>query len=171
MRVWLPGLLLLLSSAGLAQTPAPRPYDAVQLYRFTGESGVELPPDFQIRMVEELIRAFRRVDKKIVVYRQGEALPDGARVLRVTAMVKQFTPGNLVEATLLTPLAGGFGAGRSHVQIASTFTDAGTNQVLAEQDFGVGRWTGGNTPGTSMIIVSAKVVRFARKQSYVAKRK
>jgi hypothetical protein len=158
------GLLVFVIST-LAAAPthafAAKLYDGVQFYRF--ESGVDLPPDFQIRMIEELIHVFQQMDKTMDVYREGEALPQGKRVVRITGIVSGFAPGSPIKGTLL----GGVGIGNAKINISTTFSDASSGKILSQHDFGVGGWTGGPTVNESMRFLCEAVARYAQKRSYI----
>lgn len=159
--------LLFMLAAPATRAFAANAYDGVQFYRFTRESGVELAPDFQIRMIEELIHVFQQTDKIIDVYREGETLPRQKRVIRITGTVKEFAPGNLIKGALL----GGFGVGNVKIKISATFTDAISGQVLSQHDFRVGGWTGAPSTDEGTRFLCEAIARYAKKHSYIAEDK
>jgi hypothetical protein len=120
-------------------------------------------------MIEEFIRAIRRVDKEIRIYREGEPVDASGRIVRVTGQVKEITAGNAVKGTLLGAI-GGITAGASTLKIVIQFTELGASQQSVVHEFNVGKWAGEKTLNGSMTRLSDDIVRFAEKKSYVKER-
>jgi hypothetical protein len=133
-------LLLTLSSAAaniFAQTRQTTPYAIVEIDRFVAEQGVGFPPDYQIALVEDIVREIKRVSKSIDIIREGEPLPPGRAAMRISGTITQFKPGSRAKRYLI-----GFGAGSTVVKAHVKFTDAATGDVLVEKDLRGVTWVG-----------------------------
>ena len=129
-----PGTLLVcaamcaaLPGAGWSQAQAP--YTAAQVERFVGDGGVDFPVDYQVSLVEDVIRETKGTFKSVEILREGEALPAGKPVLRITGVITRFKPGSRLKRSLI-----GFGVGATVVKARVKFTDAASGQVLHEEE-------------------------------------
>lgn len=120
-----------------AQTQPPAPYTVVEVDRFAGEPGVDFPPDYQITLVEDIVRETERVSKAIEIIREGERVPSGRSVMRISGVITQFKPGSRAKRYLI-----GFGAGSTVVKAHVKFTDAASGEVLFEKDLKGLTWMG-----------------------------
>jgi hypothetical protein len=143
------------------------PYAALEIDRFVAESGVDFPVDYQIGVVEDLVRVTKRAFKSVEILREGEPLPQGNPVLRITGQITRFKPGNRAKRYLI-----GFGAGATVVKAHVKFTDAASGQVVLERDLQGITWmgmAGGGSEGAGDRLAK-KIVELAR-SSHLLKRK
>jgi hypothetical protein len=117
--------ILCVSSYLSAAEPLPAPYTAVEIDRFVAAAGVEFPADYQSALVEDIAREVSLAFPSVIIVRQGEALPSGHAVLRISGTVIEFKPGNRAKRQLI-----GMGAGATVVEALVWFLDAATGQVL-----------------------------------------
>jgi hypothetical protein len=103
-------------------------YPFIQVKQLEVQQGVDLPPDYQVTIVEDLIKKLSKVKGVKQVFREGEALPEGQPVLLVTATVTKFKKGNQAERYLV-----GFGAGETLVETQLKCFDAATKALLLDQ--------------------------------------
>ena len=96
-----------LSAAG----PPPTPFTAVEIDRFVAAAGVAFPADYQSALVEDIAREVSLAFPSVIIVRQGEALPFGHAVLRISGTVIEFKPGNRAKRQLI-----GMGAGATVVE-------------------------------------------------------
>jgi hypothetical protein len=101
------------------------PYSAVEVDPFVADQGVVFPADYQNALVENIARETSVVFNTAVILREGDAVPFGHAVLRISGTVVKFKPGNGAKRSLP-----GFGAGGTVVQAEVRFADASTGQVL-----------------------------------------
>jgi hypothetical protein len=94
-------LAVLVSAAAAAQSPAP--YSAVEVDPFLADRGSAL--------VEDIAREISVVFKTVIILRQGDAVPFGHAVLRISGTVVRFKLAN-------------------KFQVQVRFADASTGQVL-----------------------------------------
>jgi Domain of unknown function (DUF4410) len=117
---------ILYASSGLfAAGPPPTPYTAVEVDRFVAAAGVTFPADYQSALVEDIARDVSLAFPSVIIVRQGDALPSGKAVLRISGTVIEFKPGNRTKRQLI-----GMGAGATVVETLVWFLDAATGQVL-----------------------------------------
>jgi hypothetical protein len=103
-------------------------YPFIQVKQVEVQQGVDLPPDYQVTIVEDLIKKLSKVKGVQQVFREGEALPDGQPVLVVTATVTKFKKGNQAERYLV-----GFGAGATVIETQLKCFDQTTKALLLDQ--------------------------------------
>lgn len=125
------------AALGFGQTGRSAPYAVVEVERFVAEQGVDFPPDYQIALVEDIIRETKRASKAIEIMREGEAIPRGQAIMRISGTITQFKPGSRAKRYLI-----GFGAGSTVVKAHIKFTDAGSGEVLVEKDLKGLTWVG-----------------------------
>jgi len=104
-------------------------YQYVQVNRFEVQPGVDLPPDYQLTIVEDLDKALGKIKTMKQVLREGEALPEGQPVLLVTGTVTKFKKGSQATRYLV-----GFGAGSTVIDAHIKCYDATTKELLLERD-------------------------------------
>jgi Domain of unknown function (DUF4410) len=104
---------------------SPAPYSAVEVDPFVADRGVAFPVDYQKALVEDIAREISVVFKTAIILREGDAVPFGHAVLRISGTVVRYKTGNGAKKSLL-----GFGAGGTTVQAQVRFADASTGQVL-----------------------------------------
>jgi Domain of unknown function (DUF4410) len=148
-----------------APTLAKRPpYLAVEIDRFVVENGVNFPIDYQVALVEDIIREMKRAFKSVEVLREGEPLPDGKMVLRITGNVIKYKPGSRAKRHLI-----GFGAGSTVVKAQVKFVDAKSGQVLLDREAQGLTWIGflgGSSEGASGGLAK-KIVGFAKSDQLI----
>jgi hypothetical protein len=108
---------------------ADKKYEYVQVNRFDVQQGVDLPPDYQLTIVEDLNKQLGKIKGMKQVLREGEALPEGHPVLVVTGTVTKYKKGNQAERYLV-----GFGAGSTVIDAHIKCFDAATKELLFEHD-------------------------------------
>jgi hypothetical protein len=102
-------------------------YQFIQVKQFDVQPGVDLPPDYQVAIVEDLVKKLSKVKGVKQVLREGEALPEGQPVLLVTGTVTKFKKGNQAERYLV-----GFGAGETLIEAHINCYDANSKTLLLE---------------------------------------
>jgi hypothetical protein len=117
--------ILCLSPCRAAAGPHPTSYGAVEIDRFVAAAGVAFPADYQSALVEDIAREVSLAFPSVIIVRQGEALPSGQAVLRISGTVIEFKPGNRAKRQFI-----GLGAGATVVETQVWFLDAATGQVL-----------------------------------------
>jgi hypothetical protein len=120
--------ILCVSACLSAAEPPPAPYAAVEIDRFVAAAGVAFPADYQSALVEDIAREVSLAFPSVIIVRQGEALPFGHAVLRISGTVIEFKPGNRAKRQLI-----GMGAGATIVEAQVWFLDAATGQVLVSR--------------------------------------
>jgi hypothetical protein len=125
------------AALGLAQTRGHAPYAHIEVDRFVADQGVDFPPDYQIALVEDIIRETARASKGITILREGEPNPPGRAIMRISGTITEFKPGSRTKRYLI-----GFGAGSTVVKAHVKFTDAVSGEVLAEKDLKGLTWIG-----------------------------
>jgi hypothetical protein len=104
-------------------------YQYIQLNRFEVQQGVDLPPDYQLAIIEDLDKQIGKIKGMKQVLREGEPLPDGQPVLVVTGTVTRYQKGSQAKRYLV-----GFGAGATVIDAHIKCYDAATKEVLLERD-------------------------------------
>ncbi len=104
-------------------------YQYVQVNRFDVQPGVELPPDYQLTINEDLDKELGKVKGMKLVLREGEPLPQAEPVLLITGTITKYKKGNQATRYLV-----GFGAGATVIGAHIKCYDAVTNQLLLECD-------------------------------------
>ncbi len=104
-------------------------FQYVQVNRFDQLAGVELPPDYQLTIVENLSTELGEIKGVKQVLREGEAMPEPQSVLQVTGTVTKYKKGNQATRYLV-----GFGAGSTVIDAHIKCFDAATKELLFEKD-------------------------------------
>ncbi len=104
-------------------------FQYVQVNRFDVQPGVDLPPDFQLTINEDLIQGLGKIKGIKQVLREGETLPQAEPVLLVTGTITKYKKGNQATRYLV-----GFGAGATVIDAHIKCYDASTKQLLLERD-------------------------------------
>ncbi len=122
--------LLMLTASAMAKKPATdKKYEHVQVNRFDVQQGVDLPPDYQLTIVEDLNKELGKIKAIKQVLREGEPLPEAAPVLVISGTVTKYKKGNQATRYLV-----GFGAGATVIGAHVKCTDAVTKETLFESD-------------------------------------
>ena len=130
---------------GQASAQEHATYLVVEVDRFVGEANVAFPADYQIGLVEDLIRELKHTFKSVQIVREGETLPEGKAVLRLTGKVTEFKPGSKVKRYLI-----GYGVGATVVKAQVKFIDAKSANVILDRELKGVTWIGvmgGNSEG------------------------
>jgi hypothetical protein len=104
-------------------------YQYVQVNRFDVQQGVDLPPDYQLTIDEDLNKELGKIKGMKQVLREGEPLPQADPVLLITGTVTKFKKGNQATRYLV-----GFGAGATVIGAHIKCYDAATKELLLERD-------------------------------------
>jgi hypothetical protein len=104
-------------------------YQYVQVNRFDVQQGVDLPPDYQLTIDEDLHKELGKIKGIKQVLREGEPLPQAEPVLLVTGTVTKYKKGNQATRYLV-----GFGAGATVIGAHIKCFDAATKELLFERD-------------------------------------
>ena len=139
MKVPIVSLMAVLSAvSGVhAAKPLPPLYTAVEVDRFVGQPGVAFPADYQNALAEEIAREISLAFKTVIIVRQGESVPDGHALLRISGVVTRFKPGSREKRYLI-----GFGAGATVVEAQVWFTDGTTGRVVLGRQVKGTTWMG-----------------------------
>jgi hypothetical protein len=121
---------LTLSAQAEKKSPkSEKKYQQVQVNRFDVQQGVELPPDYQLAIFEDLIKSVAKIKGVTQVLREGETVPEDQPVLLVTGTVTNYKKGNQAARYLV-----GFGAGETVIGAHIKCYDATTKELLFEGD-------------------------------------
>ncbi|MDE3187651.1 MAG: DUF4410 domain-containing protein [Acidobacteriota bacterium] len=104
-------------------------YQYVEVNRFEVQQGVDLPPDYLLTIDEDLNKELGKIKGMKQVLREGEPLPQGEPVLRVTGTITKYKKGNQATRYLV-----GFGAGATVIRAHVKCYDAATKELLLERD-------------------------------------
>ena len=121
---------VILTLLGLCAIVAAQPrtfYPAVEIDRFVAERGIQFPPDYQITLIESMIRQSKRKFKTTEIIREGETIPEGKRVLRIAGTIIEFKPGSRKKRYFV-----GLGLGRTVVRANVKLTDVASGELLVE---------------------------------------
>jgi hypothetical protein len=158
--VVLPAIVLAVSAAA-SDKPIATKYEYVQVNRFEIAPGVDFPVDYQLAMVEDLVKQLENTKKLSQVMRQGEPLPEGKPVLRITGTVTKFSKGSQAERYLV-----GFGAGKTVIVVQVKFLNTANELLLDRKVDGkviigvMGGKSGGATNGVAKEIVKVAKDKF-----------
>ncbi len=130
-------LCFVLCSGLQAAKPLPPLYTAVQIDKFVAQPRVDFPPDYQSALAEDIAREISLAFKTVIIVQQGEAVPDGHALLRISGVVTRFKPGSREKRYLI-----GFGAGATVVEAQVWFTDSTTGRVLLGREVRGTTWIG-----------------------------
>lgn len=146
-----------------ADRPPRTPYNAIEVDRFGANPAVGLPPEYETAIADDIAREASVEYSTVMILRQGDPPPTGARVLRITGRVIRFTPGNKTKR-LLVPFAG-----TASIEAIVQFTDAGTDQLLFNGEFrgaaSVGAQNGAGSAGDSL---AKKIVKLCNAAHLIA---
>jgi hypothetical protein len=130
-------LCFLLCAGQQAAKPLPPLYTAVEVDRFVGQPGVAFPTDYQSALAEEIARQISLRFQTVIIVRQGDAVPEGHALLRISGVVTRFQPGSREKRFLI-----GFGAGATVVEAQVWFTDGTTGRVVLGRQVKGTTWMG-----------------------------
>jgi hypothetical protein len=125
------GISLLTATATAQNTgkTAEKKYQYVQVNRFDVQQGVDLPPDYQLTIDEDLNKELAKIKGMKQVLREGETLPKEEPVLLLTGTITKYKKGNQAARYLV-----GFGAGSTVIDAHIKCYDAVTKDLLFERD-------------------------------------
>jgi hypothetical protein len=105
-------------------------YRTVEVIPFDSKEGVLFPPDFHVRLTEELVSELLGSKRFAQVLREGET-PNGdaGPMLKLAGTVTEFKKGSQMKRYMI-----GFGAGKTKIKASIKFTDAATGEVVFEDD-------------------------------------
>ena len=104
-------------------------FQYVQVNRFDVQQGVDLPPDYQLTIDEDLVKELGKIKGMKQVLREGEPLPQAEPVLLVTGTITKYKKGSQATRYLV-----GFGAGSTVIDAHIKCYDATTKELLLERD-------------------------------------
>jgi Domain of unknown function (DUF4410) len=107
----------------------PQPYTAVQIDRFVPAAGIAFPFEYRTALVENIAREMSVEFPTVIIVRQDSPAPAGQPLLRVSAVITEFKPGNRAKRVLI-----GFGAGATVVRALVRFTDASSGQLFLDRE-------------------------------------
>jgi hypothetical protein len=125
------GISLLTATATAQNTGKTdeKKYQYVQVNRFNVQQGVDLPPDYQLTIDEDLNKELAKIKGMKQVLREGETLPKEEPVLLLTGTITKYKKGNQAARYLV-----GFGAGSTVIDAHIKCYDAVTKDLLFERD-------------------------------------
>ncbi|MGA2877734.1 MAG: DUF4410 domain-containing protein [Bryobacteraceae bacterium] len=155
---------ILYAVSGLHAGGPPTPYTAVEIDKFVAAHDVAFPADSQSALVEDIAREVSLAFQTVIVVRQGEAVPYGHQVLRISGTVTKFKPGNRAKRQLI-----GLGAGATVVEAQVMLTDVATGQVLLSRDAKGVTWTGiaGGDSKSAVDSLARKIAKFCNSNHLV----
>ncbi len=128
-RATIAAFVVLAIPAGAAGKSKWQPkYEFIQVKQLDVPQGINLPPDYRVTIVEDLIKQLGKIKGVKQVFREGETLPQGQPVLLITGTVTKFKKGNQAERYLV-----GWGVGETLIQAQLKCYDAATNSLLFDQ--------------------------------------
>jgi curli biogenesis system outer membrane secretion channel CsgG len=137
-------------------------YNTVEVVRFDTKEGVDFPPDFSVRLNEELVTELQKSKRFAEVLREGEApKEEGAPALKLVGTVTEFKKGSQMKRYLI-----GFGAGKTKIVAAIKFVDRATGDVVYEDDVDgkvIMGFAGGESAGATHGL-AAEVAKVAKKK-------
>jgi len=147
----------LFAASGLHAADAHTPYTAVEIDKFVAAQDVAFPVDYRSALVEDIAREVSLALPTVIVVRQGETVPFGRQVLRISGTVTKFKPGNRAKRQLI-----GLGAGATVVEAQIMLTDAATGQVLLSRAAKGVTWTGiaGGDSKSAADSLARKIAKF-----------
>jgi hypothetical protein len=104
-------------------------YDAVAITPFTVADGLDVPSDYLVSLMQDIVSEVQKTKKFRQVHLGDDVSESESGLLRISGNITQFDKGNRAARYFV-----GFGAGRSKIQARVTFTDAKTHQLLLEDD-------------------------------------
>lgn len=125
--------VFMLTASAAAKKPSSntsgKNYQYIQVNRFKIQQGVDLPPDYQLTLVEDLNKELGKIKGIKQVLREGEELPQAQPVLLITGTVTKYKKGNQAARYLV-----GFGAGATVIDAHIKCYDASTKELLFERN-------------------------------------
>ena len=118
-------------------TAQPASYTAVEVDLFSADRNIAFPADYQMTLEDDIAREISVAFPALIILRQGDPIPDGQRILRISGTVVRFKPGNRAKRYFI-----GFGAGATVVKAQVRFGDTGTRQVVMIREVEGITWTG-----------------------------
>ncbi len=133
MRRWsllMLSMLLVLSLASPAAEKITKgKFAAIEVVKFDVREGIQFPPDYQVLLVEDLIKQLENSKKFKQVIRTGENPADAAApALKLTGTITEYKAGSRAKRYLV-----GFGAGKTKVVAQVQFVDRTTGSVLLDR--------------------------------------
>jgi hypothetical protein len=128
---------LIVAIAVAATLMAAPPPQSIQITAFEAAKGVDLPPDFQAALVDQLVKQLTESKKfaKVLGPDAAAADPSESR-LKLVGVVTNVDEGSRAARAFV-----GFGAGAAHMSAHVKFVDAASGDVKFESDT-TGKLTG-----------------------------
>jgi Domain of unknown function (DUF4410) len=105
-------------------------YKAIEIVRFEAKEGVQMPPNYQITLTEELVKQMQNTMRFTEVLREGETPVEASTpALKLVGTVVEFEAGSRAKRYLI-----GFGAGKTKIVAHIKFLDRANGDVLFEDD-------------------------------------
>ena len=118
------------AAAGEKKPAASYRYASVQVAPFDTKDGVAFPPDFSVRLTEELVKELAGSERFTEVLREGESpSEEAAPRVKLAGTVTEFKKGSQMKRYMI-----GFGAGKTKIKATIRFTDAASGDVVFEKD-------------------------------------
>jgi hypothetical protein len=118
------------AAAGEKKLAASYRYASVQVAPFDTKEGVAFPPDFSVRLTEELLKELAGSERFTEVLREGESpSEEAAPRVKLAGTVTEFKKGSQMKRYMI-----GFGAGKTKIKATVRFTDAASGDVVFEKD-------------------------------------
>ena len=104
-------------------------YSQIDVTPFEVADGVPFPPDYLATMTVELVGQLEAIKKFKRVARAGEGLDPALTTVRLSGKVTEFQAGNRAVRYFV-----GFGAGKTKIVAHVKVVDAGSGELLFEDD-------------------------------------
>jgi hypothetical protein len=118
------------AAAAEKKAPAAYRYASVQVIPFDTKEGVAFPPDFSVRLTEELVKELLGSERFTEVLREGEPPSEETTPrVKLAGTVTEFKKGSQMKRYMI-----GFGAGKTKIKATVRFTDAASGDVVYEKD-------------------------------------
>lgn len=117
------------AAASKSSNSSEKKYAYIEVDRFDVQQGVDLPPDYQLTIVEDLVNQLGKIKGVKQVLREGEAQPQEEPVLVVTGTVTKYKKGSQAARYLV-----GFGAGATVIKAHFKCYDAASKELVLERD-------------------------------------
>lgn len=139
-------------------------YHNIEVRRFDLSSGVELPDDFRVTLMEDLVAQLNDTKAFRQVLREGEkAAEPRSPTLRLVGRVTRFSKGSRAKRYLIGP-----GFGKTILKAEIRFLDAATGEVRFEKTVDgkvIIGFIGGDSMGATRGLAK-EVARVAKKQFF-----
>mgnify|MGYP001591770093 CR=1 FL=1 len=104
-------------------------YRCIEVTKFSVAEGVQFPPEYQISLVEDLVRQLENAKRFTQVLRPGEVAADqDIPTLRLTGIITEYKAGSRAKRYLI-----GFGFGATKVVVQVQFLDRTMGNVLLDR--------------------------------------